>query len=737
MQIHRLEKWVVTGILVLSSATCLANPQVEPTPLRQAFRNPPLKYATRPLWFWNNTEVTEQGILEQMQAARDNCGYGGFGILPFGKAFKPTYLSDEYFRLYGVALKKAEELGMVLCIYDEYGFPSGSAGAINGDGVPRFANAFPNDTVKRLDKHEQDVTGPVEYSAEIPRGRLMSVVAMNMRTKKRIKLADRARSGKVVWSVPEGQWKIMIFVCVKDGDPNVDYLDPEAVSHFVEMTHQQYYKRFKAYFGSTVDGTFNDEPTMYRAKGRMWTGEFNKKFRAQHGFDPAPWYPALWYDIGPETQAARHYLFGFRSQLYATGFPKVIQDWCDEHGISATGHQDQEEVVNPVSVAGDLMLCFKHQDIPGVDKIGGNRPAERFYKVISSAAYNWDKTLVMSETYGAMGDISWDTIYHVAMEQYTKGINLLIPHAVWYDNSKVTFKPELSWRHSKYAGKLKEFNRYVARLNVLLQPSARHVADIAVLYPIATMQGGHTLDGKLGYYKGGVTIPEADYVEVGELLATELGRDYTFLHPEVLDEGCRIDGPLMRLENPVNHETYHVLVMPGHRSIQWSNLKKIKAFYDQGGKVIATGTLPSKSAEFGHDPDVVDAISTMFGCPNQIESNAKGGMAVFLEAPTATTLRQTLDSMLAVYDVTFAPGKTLRYIHKARNNRHIYLFAHLGKAPIRTEVSLRGALQPEFWDPHTGEISKASYRHDVATGVTKVKIDLKPKQSLFVIAQEG
>ena len=69
MQIHRLEKWVVTGILVLSSATCLANPQVEPTPLRQAFRNPPLKYATRPLWFWNNTEVTEQGILEQMQAA--------------------------------------------------------------------------------------------------------------------------------------------------------------------------------------------------------------------------------------------------------------------------------------------------------------------------------------------------------------------------------------------------------------------------------------------------------------------------------------------------------------------------------------------------------------------------------------------------------------------------------------------------------------------------------------------
>ena len=243
----------------------------------------------------------------------------------------------------------------------------------------------------------------------------------------------------------------MAFVCVKDGDPICDYLDPEAADRFIEMTHQAYYDRFTAHFGTTIDSTFFDEPTLYRAQGRTWTDQFNEKFKARHGFDPRPYYPALWYDIGPETQAARNYLFGFRAELYATGFPKRIQDWCDAHGITATGHQDQEEVVNPVSVSGDLMKCFQYLDIPGIDKIGGNRPAERFYKVISSAAYNWDKALVMSETYGAMGDLSWDAIYAVAMEQYTKGINLLIPHAVWYDDAKVTFKPELSWRNPLYA----------------------------------------------------------------------------------------------------------------------------------------------------------------------------------------------------------------------------------------------------------------------------------------------
>lgn len=837
MKRTKYNKWSGCLLLLAMVTVCSA------AETRQDFVDPPLKYATRPLWFWNNTTVTAEGIAEQMQKARDLSGYGGFGILPFGEAFSPKYLSEEYFKVYGVALKKAQELGMTMCIYDEYGFPSGSAGASHGDGVPRFANQFPDHTIKRLDKTEQDVTGPAHYSGKIPaNGKLMSIVAMEMATKQRVDLTGQVKDNTITWSAPQGQWKVMTFMCVRDGDPNVDYLDPEGVAHFVEMTHQQYYEHFKEYFGTTIDGTFCDEPTMYRAGGRMWTGAFNTKFQARHGFDPAPYYPALWYDIGDDTQAARNYLFGFRSELYATGFPKVIQDWCTEHGITATGHQDQEEVINPVSVSGDLMLCFKYQDIPGVDKIGGNRPAELYYKVISSAAYNWDKALIMSETYGAMGDISWETIYHVAMEQYTKGINQLIPHAVWYDDKKVTFKPELSWRHEKYADGLREYNKYMSRLNLLLQNHGRHVADIAVLYPIATMQAGHYLDGPLGHYAGGVAIQEADYVDVGEVLSTQVGRDYTFLHPSVLNESCTVAGQTLKLANPVNYENFKVMIIPGHKTINWDNLKKIKAFYDQGGKVIATGTLPSKSAEFGHDEEVAATIDALFpgarkavgegagvtassfwpgygpelvddgsestrwnaadgatgsqwleidfgqeksfsrikivemfdritsytvqyfagdqwvDCasgttlgrkehtfdqvtaskvrlnihtwksdsasiaefcvgaeperqPLVFSRNEKGGMAAFLKRPTASVLREALDSMVDVYDVKFEVGKELRYIHKVKDGKEIYLFANLSNKPISTQVELRGALSPESWNPHTGDILKPPYSH--------------------------
>lgn len=736
---------VLTVAAGASGILCRAGETSASGELKREFANPSLRYATRPLWFWNDTTVTKAGVFQQLQAARDKCGYSGFGILPFGKNFRPTYLSDDYFEVYGAALQKAKELGMTMCIYDEYGFPSGSAGAIHGDGVPRFANKFPHHTIKRLDKLEQEVTGPVVWSRKMPEGRVMSIVAMETKSNERVDLTSEMQDGRIAWHAPAGHWKVMIFVCVKDGDPNVDYLDPEAVARFVEMTHQQYYDRFKEYFGDTIDGTFHDEPTMYRAKGRIWTNTFNEKFKARYGFDPAPYYPALWYDIGPDTEAARNYLFGFRTELYATAFPKVIQEWSARHGITATGHQDQEEVVNPVSVAGDLMKCFKYQGIPGVDKIGGPRPAERFYKVISSAAYNWDKALVMSETYGAMGDISWETMYHVAMEQYTKGVNQLIPHAVWYDDQNVTFKPELSWRNEKYADGLSDYNAYMSRLNLMLQNDGRHVADIAVLYPIATLQAGHRLDGPLGYYQGGVAIAEVDYVDVGELLATQIGRDYTFLHPEVLDEKCVVEGDTLRLDNAIHREAYKVLIIPGHKTIQWSNLKKIKAFFDSGGKVIATGELPSKSAEFGHDEDVVQAIETLFpgarqaSTPQPVTRNAQGGMAMSLKKLDAPTMLDALDSLEDVYDVQFEPGTALRYIHKVHDARHVYFLANLHNTPVTTRTQLKGRLQLELWNPHTGEISQVEHQHGNAGGqdVTTLQLTLAPTASTFIVAEQA
>ena len=70
-------------------------------PSKEIFKNPPLSSFPKPLWFWNDTKVTETGIASQMKGFRDSCHYGGFSILPFGAKFKPEYLTEEYFNVYG------------------------------------------------------------------------------------------------------------------------------------------------------------------------------------------------------------------------------------------------------------------------------------------------------------------------------------------------------------------------------------------------------------------------------------------------------------------------------------------------------------------------------------------------------------------------------------------------------------------------------------------------------------
>ena len=749
--IHKLLSAVVLGTglgFAAAPPAAALGPEAEAR-LRRDFADPPQRCWPRPLWFWNDTPVTSEGVKAQMQLARDRCRYGGFGILPFGRKFAPAYLSDDYFEVYGVALDQAKALGLTLSLYDEYGFPSGSAGSQNSSDTSLFAQRWPELTIKRLDKQEWAVSGGAHFQTNVPPGQLAALVAMNAATFERRDLTDSVRDGRFAWEAPAGDWKVMAFVCVKDGDPICDYLDPEAADRFIEITHQAYYDRFAAHFGTAIDSTFFDEPTLYRAAGRSWTGKFNEKFQARHGFNPRPLYPALWYDIGPETQAARNYLFGFRTELYAEGFTKRIQDWCRGHGITATGHQDQEEVVNPVSVSGDLMKCFQHLDVPGIDKIGGDRPAERFYKVVSSAAYNWDKALVMSETYGAMGDLSWDDITTVALEQYTKGINLLTPHAIWYDDQKVTFKPELSWRHPVYAPRLPEFNTLLARLNLMLQNDDAHVADIAVLYPIATLQGSHHLDGPLGHYQGGVAVPEADYVEVGELLTTKLGRDFTFLHPEVLAGRCRVAAGELVLTNRMHPGRFPVLILPGHRTIGWSSLRKIQEFHAAGGAVIATGELPSKSAEFGHDADVVRGVASIFrpggpgaGGPSRVGvlRSPGGGVAIRLETLTAATLGEALQAARRAYDVTFEPGRALRYIHKqTRDGRQVYFFANLDPKLGAATVTLRGQHRLEAWDPHTGTVDAVAVQHVTRDGIefTVVRLTLAHLRSVFLLSAPG
>lgn len=402
-----------------------------------------------------------------MEHSARESGYAGFGILP---EWLDGYLSEPYFDLYRHALETAKKLGMKLCLYDENGFPSGSAGGL-------LAKKYPEDTMKRLDKEEKEVTGPcrAEFLIRAKDAQYLGAVLFRPDTAEITDISDCFRhDGRVChasFSVPGGTYKIMAFFVRRDGYDRVDYLDRKAVEHLIGITHEAYYERFRDYFGTVIDSAFYDEPMLYQAKGRTWTGNFNSLFQKKYGYDPITLYPALWYDIGEKTAFARSALFGFRTELFSENYIKTMNEWCHAHGIALMGHMDQEENVNPVTTCGDLMKIFQHQDIPGIDEISFYDRARKAYKIVSSAAYNWDKPLVMTEVYGAMGEeIGIGVLYKDIMNQFVRGINYVVPHAVWYDSEKgVTFPPELSYRSQNYAAELPAYNNFTARTAMLLR----------------------------------------------------------------------------------------------------------------------------------------------------------------------------------------------------------------------------------------------------------------------------
>lgn len=722
-----------TALLIVLFAAGISHIEASIYDTKQ-FRTPPMKYRPIPLWFWNNTTIKAADLEYQLEKMIAVDGYGGCAILPFGHNFQPSYLSNDYFALYRLAVEKACSLGAQMSVYDEYGFPSGSMGAINGSGVTTFKNNHPKHTVKRLDKTEYQLSQGEKFDRQLTlSGRLMSLVAWNEQTKQVLNLRKfyDESACRLRWTSPdEAGWRIIVFECVVDGDPNVDYLSKEAVSYFVQDTHEEYYKHFAKHFGSTIVSTFFDEPTMYRAQGRMWTNDFNEQFERRHGFSPEELYPALWYDIGANTAWARNLLFGLHSTLYNEGFMKTIGDWAEAHGILATGHQDQEEIANPTSVAGDLMLVGKYMSMPGIDKIGGGRPTEDFYKVVSSSAHCWDKHYVMSETYGAMGNIPVEELYKIAIEQYTKGVNHLIPHAVWYNDRDVTFLPELSWRNPLYKDAMPQFNCFLARLNYLLARPARHVADVAVVYPIQTLYAGHHLDGEKGYYNGGVDVPGTDYPLVSRLLTDELGVDFTYLHPEVMDDRCKVSGGQLHMKNKLNFESFRVIVLPGISAISLSNLKLIEKAWKAGVGVIFTSQIPRHCADSqGADPKVQEIIKRMLAGGNNRTP------AHFVEKPSVESLGKAISELLPQRDVEFRGGEqALNYIHKVIDGGDVYLFGNIDNASAECDVYLknRTLIKPmRILNPHTGDNYPAQLSED-DHGV-KITLRLKPNESLFVV----
>lgn len=730
---------------------CQSPGNKELPPDEQLFLNPEAKYKAYAGIGMNLAETNTENAKAQIKHCYD-WGFGGVficasnankGNLPeeYVTQAKPfmlfgdkgmIYLDNDYIKVYKAYLEEAKKLGMQVILYDDYFFPTGQVAG-------QFYQQFPNDMAARLDQVETNYNGSGILSLKIPNGTYLGAALMDMNNLTTKDVSELYSEGTVSCHVEKGNWKLMGFyldhhAVLKIRNPGIiNYIEQESVAKFLTISYDKFYKGFGEYFGNVIPMSFYDEPSLHWLDGRIWSKSLNDLYKKKYGESPIKYYPALWYDIGDQTSAARNAILGLRAEMYSVNFVKQIQDWCSRHNISLSGHMDQEELPNPVMANGDLMKVFEFQDIPGVDDVfrwGRSNPG---YKIVTSASYNYDKPVTWAETYAAYHKIDKDIVYKVAMDQYAMGVNMQTP-----------FPSEIEKFMSK--DELKGFNQYIGRLSYVLQ-KGRHVSDVAVIYPIASAQAYNVFGEGWDYaYKGGKMPPEFDYLKVGEDLFRKLKIDFTYLHPEVMMKKCIIEKQRLLLQNQINKEVYQVLVIPGGNTIQASVAVKILEFFKKGGKIIATSKLPVFSAEFGMDEMVRLAMMEIFGIgANELmknmpgntgsyikNSNKAGGMAFFIPMSNADILKEVFSICLPARDVQFADsdwgmGKphrylselkpdslermkmqqsdykgALTYIHKVKGGKNIYFFANSSEKPVETDVILRGDMKLDLWNPLDG-----------------------------------
>lgn len=643
------------------------------------------------------------------------------------------YMTPQWFSAMRSVLDIAKRNGRFATYYDEVGFPSGSA----DHTIP------PSFYRKLLRRAELTVSGGQHYTFDLSSGdRPLAVVALNTATDERVDLLALAKDGNISWTAPHGNWRVQrYFVTTSNANPTspdyygaADYLDPAATRWFIEHSYDRAYQGLSGYFGSIIKFTFFDDVGILPDE-KTWNAAIADRFEKITGKPAALYYPALWQDIGPETAAARVGFFKARAELLGETFPKLITDWAHAHGVRSTGHAPGNYDLQPTDTVGDPFKFYAYTDVPMADVLWGIGFARSGFKLVSSVSAQRDLPLTAAETFSVDNDANG---YRRLIELFVRGFNHFITGA------RVPSHPR---------GTGAELSQWAGRSSYLLE-GGRHVADIAVLFPIESLEAFYSFNAPgnvAGLPWGTYAYHDADYQAVGEMLMSDLHRDFTFVHPDALgSDKLQVEGQKLVMENKVNREQYRAIVMPGGAVLSVAALRKIKAFWDAGGTVIATSLLPSHSAEFGKDAEVRQLVAAMFGdAPGKgeepaIHRNAAGGQAVFLAKPSVELLGATLNRLKLSPDVAFRgnPAPTsgngvFGYIHRQRDGKDIYYFGNSSDTPIDTVVTVRGRISGvQLWNPHDGSVKAVRdvrYRNGPDGTFTEFPLAVAPVSSMAAI----
>lgn len=409
------------------------------------------KYKCIPFWSWND-ELDPKKLVDQIDWMYKN-GVGGFFMHARG-GLKTEYLGEKWFECIEACEKRAEELGMEAYAYDENGWPSGFVG---GKLLEDIEN---HDCYLTFTEGAYDEKAFVSYD-------------MSGNALKRVANGEKACG--------ENYLNVYRHYAAS----TADILNPEVVSQFLALTHEEYKKRDK----NGLIGFFTDEPQYYR-----WDTAFTKVlppyFKEKYGEDILDGLGLLFVEK-EGYRAFRYKYWRSMQELMLENFAKRIYTWCDERGYKLTGHYVEESTFEgQMWCCGGIMPFYEYEHIPGIDWLGRWLSGEAPYKQVGSVAAQLGKKQVITETYGCCGwDVTPEELKEIAEYQYVNGVNLMCQHLLPYTEHgqrKRDYPAHFSEVNPWVKNDFKTFNDYFSVLGKTLSES-EEIVNVGVMHPIRSV----------------------------------------------------------------------------------------------------------------------------------------------------------------------------------------------------------------------------------------------------------
>lgn len=738
--------------------------------LKREFARPSNTFRLTPFWFLNH-ELEDSELVWQIREMNKN-GVGGFIMHP-RHGIITSYLSDEYMDRIETCIKEADKLRMKAYLYDENNWPSGP---VDGELIEKYPELRMSGCYLT---QEWTVQAGKRLKEQIdPKDGLIAVVAVSVGRSGRLEglpqsavpLMGYIENGELDWTAPKGgRWQVMVFTRIflrKFGFFNgyLDTLSKDAVSKFIEMTHEKYAERFNGYFGGTVEGLFTDEPSMnYNSdEAAPWTPALPSEFNSRHGYDIIGALPAVFKDAGPSTAQLRCDFYDTATEAYVQSYFKQTYDWCDERRLKLIGHVLYEgEMINTARHQGDFFRSARYMHYGGVDFLTSdtwpqldNRGALNNLigpKMASSAAHIYGKPRVMSEAFGvAKGwEIDLRELKKMADWQIALGVNLFQPHAFYYSiqGHRKWECPPGQFYQSAFWPYYRAFADYTARLCSALS-GGEHVADVAVVYPVRSLWAALNPHNTATY---GIVD---NFAKVTAALV-QAGFDFDILPEETLIENM----DPTNLEHLDSFEQYKAIIVPGCTALLEDTANFLSIAIQEKNVVLACGDMPETFVTASAN-EWSDGYMTpeLFADQFRLEYDWQSGKLVRRNSSAEDEALSAVISNIAekpLEEVTAALAATLRSFIKpdvvitAEGDNRPYIpdivHCHYTKGDVdflfmvntsdtesyRATVRFDTLGVPAVWNAVTGEVELID-DYEFEEEKIKLTLDFKPTQSYLI-----